>query len=164
MKTIAIETVEVPSTVDEAYRLVRNHFAKPDAVLGKSECGTKCQYKTQTNGAKCAVGCLVPDDLYTRDMEGRNWGNLIEWADNGGSEYPKLSAFILGLADTPEVARFLAIAQKLHDICASDAADFIRLLDAAYLSFLIPDDDAINLEVERRGREGADYGPIYIVG
>lgn len=37
---------------------------------------TKCVYRG-AGGRKCAAGCLIADDEYKPDMEGRLWGELI---------------------------------------------------------------------------------------
>ena len=46
-----------------------------------------CVYRGP-NGTKCAVGCLIPDGLYSKDMEGKcgydvvesiGWGHLSEY-------------------------------------------------------------------------------------
>ena len=41
----------------------------PDAM-------TRCAYRG-ADGAKCAVGCLIPDELYTRDLEGHGVGSDV---------------------------------------------------------------------------------------
>jgi hypothetical protein len=35
-----------------------------------------CLYRTPT-GNSCAVGCLIPDDMYSEDMEGKSVGQLL---------------------------------------------------------------------------------------
>ncbi len=34
-----------------------------------------CTYRNG-EGLKCAAGCLIPDHLYSKDLEGRGWGRL----------------------------------------------------------------------------------------
>lgn len=54
----------------------------------------------------CAVGCLIPDDLYSPKMEGIWVGRLVE-------EFPELKKFIPNLA----LARSL---QSVHDVYDCD--------------------------------------------
>lgn len=42
----------------------------------KARVGTTCMYKTP-EGLKCAVGCLIPDELYSQDIEGKPADYLI---------------------------------------------------------------------------------------
>lgn len=37
-----------------------------------------CQYHG-TEGRMCAAGCLMADDEYNSDWEGRSWGALVDW-------------------------------------------------------------------------------------
>ena len=39
--------------------------------------GIRCAYRTE-EGLKCAVGVLIPDDIYDREMEGRAVRKLVE--------------------------------------------------------------------------------------
>ena len=36
----------------------------------------RCLYRTHT-GLKCAIGCLIPDDIYDIDMENNSAGHLL---------------------------------------------------------------------------------------
>ena len=38
-------------------------------------CGIGCAYRGE-GGLKCAAGCLIPDEEYSPEMEGRNWHTL----------------------------------------------------------------------------------------
>lgn len=64
-----------------------------------------CVYRAP-NGDRCAVGCLIPDDLYSPDMEGL--GVLILAA-----KVPKFLAMFTGKPDT--ALRLLGRLQVVHD-------------------------------------------------
>lgn len=55
-------------------------------------------------GMMCAIGCLIPDDLYSPKMEGI-------WVERLVAYFPELKKFIpdLALADR---------LQRIHDVCA----------------------------------------------
>jgi hypothetical protein len=124
----------------EAYISIRGYFSRPEAILARDE-GDNCVYRT-SEGDKCAVGCLIPEDLYFAfehedsepDIDGHYnalEGNSVETllgflSEDGRIEAQKLHAL---LDDNPRKVEFLSAAQKLHDTVANDAADFVRLLD-----------------------------------
>jgi hypothetical protein len=64
-----------------------------------------CLYRGP-NGAKCAIGCLIPDTLYTSDIEGTGIREFIN---------PELKNF-LGLS-VPARIEFLEELQYTHDHC-----------------------------------------------
>lgn len=64
-----------------------------------------CLYRTHT-GLKCAIGCLIPDDIYDPDMENQSAGHLLtRWTIPGlhhqGYDHP--------------LATFLNKLQTIHD-------------------------------------------------
>lgn len=65
---------------------------------------SRCLYRSQ-EGMMCAIGCLIPDDLYSPNMEGI-------WVERLVAYFPELEKFIpdLALADR---------LQSIHDVCAS---------------------------------------------
>lgn len=64
--------------------------------------GAACAYRGQ-NGSKCAVGCLIPDELYSPDMEDKRIFAIIEL-------YPEIKTLF---ADVDGF--FLAKIQEIHD-------------------------------------------------
>ena len=46
------------------------------ATVMDSDDAELCRYRGD-GGTKCAIGCLIPDELYRPKMEGRNIGSLI---------------------------------------------------------------------------------------
>lgn len=53
----------------------RKALANPN--LASNKVTNACCYRSP-NGDKCAAGCLIPDDLYHRNMEGMAIDSLIE--------------------------------------------------------------------------------------
>lgn len=59
-------------TAQEVYNIVRDHLLTQNKKSKKDIDGRQvCAYKGE-NGLSCAVGCLIPDDVYTRNMEGKS--------------------------------------------------------------------------------------------
>ena len=98
-----------------AYENIRAYFSREGAVLAKSEQGF-CSYRT-TEGNKCAVGALIPDEMYVSDMECGMVYDLLE-------EFPIVKDYLRGVDES-----FLIKAQSLHDHDASDAPNFVARLD-----------------------------------
>ena len=69
---------------------------------------TRCQYRGE-DGAKCAVGWLIPDDLYHPHMEGKSVLRLF-------ADHPELQEEPLFKA-WPK--RFLCELQEVHDEAAT---------------------------------------------
>jgi len=65
--------------------------------------GMVCAYRGG-NGTKCAIGILIPDDIYSRDMEGMSFHKLCQRYDV--------------VADLPEIQAIKQVGevlQQLHD-------------------------------------------------
>ena len=69
----------------------------------------QCQYRGP-GGTKCAVGCLIPDEAYSRDMEGWPVENVVVSFGNNSAE-PR-PGFPVWLEDN---ASLLACLQAVHD-------------------------------------------------
>jgi hypothetical protein len=135
--------VTTTTTVQEAYEAIRAHFSRPDAELARyrDDDGTmQCKYRTKS-GAKCAIGCLISDELYNKlaressfklDKDfGRVEGiqNELKWRfDKGENGNLKELAGIIGYDDLPRF-KFLKDAQTEHDMNADNVPMFIELLD-----------------------------------
>lgn len=105
-------------TTQEAYEAIREYFSRPDAVLARDEYGD-CLYRTP-EGNKCAVGCLIPDEVYTPDMEGVGIDSLL---DCGERPVRPLCQTLAGVD-----RHFLSAAQESHD-GAEDVESFLADLD-----------------------------------
>jgi len=126
----------------EAYEAVRAYFSRPGAELARSgERGpdSECKYRDE-EGRKCAVGCLISDELYDKlndesglflDDFGRVEGvqhELEKRFEKGENGNLKELAGIIGYDDRPRFL-FLASAQSAHDMEADDASHLVVLLD-----------------------------------
>jgi hypothetical protein len=61
-----------------------------------------CAYRGQ-DGTSCAIGCLIPDEIYTPNMEGWNLIHIM-------GEWPEVASLFEG-SDT----NFLQSLQSVHD-------------------------------------------------
>lgn len=84
----------------EIFNRVYTHLLKQNQASKGSD--DRCKYKSD-NGLKCAIGCLIPDDIYDPKMEGMS----IEFIYDS---YPKMKKLNLGR----EIS-FLSGLQKIHD-------------------------------------------------
>ena len=57
---------------DKVYRHLITQGAR---ALENDEPGAVCQYRAP-DGKRCAIGCLIPDEMYHPKIEGRSSGNL----------------------------------------------------------------------------------------
>jgi hypothetical protein len=62
-----------------------------------------CAYRGE-DGTKCAIGILIPDDIYSFDMEGKNFRQLCQ-QHNAVANLPEIQAIM-------EVGE---VMQQLHD-------------------------------------------------
>ena len=60
--------------IQEIYDTIMKHLRDQNE---KAEDNTGCLYHT-SDGLKCAVGCLIPDEFYNIDMEGYTLAGLME--------------------------------------------------------------------------------------
>lgn len=127
--------------VTEAYDGIRAWFTRPDAVYGfelypeeiESYTGSAghCVYragKDPSSQVRCAVGCLIPDEVYRP-----------EWDECGGSSFIDIDELARLLEMDQDAVRFLRNAQHEHDDCARDGAPmpvFIEALDKLYEGYV----------------------------
>jgi hypothetical protein len=113
-------------TVEQVYKYQREYFSRPGAVLAKE--GSTCMYRVGYNadGPGCAVGCMIPNELYHdhyEDCEGQAsdeiWHLLVEDGIITGNE---------------EIQKWISTTQALHDDDTTlDATHFVKQLDNAWL-------------------------------
>ncbi len=72
----------------------------------KALCAGNCVYRGP-NGTKCAMGALIPDELYAERMEGMSAGMVLE-------SYPELEK-LLGGDRASDNGRLLTALQETHD-------------------------------------------------
>jgi hypothetical protein len=87
-------------TQQEIFDIVARHLLTQNA---KAHRGDKCVYRAE-DGKKCAIGCLIPDDVYSPDMEGQSILSLLE-----SDVWTKKLPFSL------DDAEFLGYLQAIHD-------------------------------------------------
>jgi hypothetical protein len=94
-----------------AYDKIKRYFSKPGAVIAahwdEDEGTDKCDY-LGPDGAKCAIGCLIPAKLYTSDIEGKDGGMALAVLEQRN---PSLFERTFGGIDRG----FLDEAQLAHD-------------------------------------------------
>lgn len=97
------------------YETVRAHLAVQGrrAVIIKEDGKPVCAYRTP-EGRKCAIGCLIPDELYDADMESRGAVSVLKL-------FPKVAQH-LGVADHKDEGFLLAL-QCAHDYSFKPGAD-----------------------------------------
>lgn len=69
---ITLKTLHL-ATAQEVFDQVKTHLL---TQMERAVDFNSCKYRTH-NGLKCAAGCLIADDEYTMDMEGRTWISLV---------------------------------------------------------------------------------------
>lgn len=74
-----------------------------------------CMYRGP-NGTKCAVGCLIPDEIYSREMEGRNFQFLVLATDLFDSiPWLKDAKKTNSIEEVEDYLRLIQILQRVHD-------------------------------------------------
>lgn len=117
-------------TTQEAYERIRAHFSREGAVLGKGVLADGSQFEDgptmacvyRANGdpkseVRCAFGVLIPDEMYSVDMEDTISGYIL-------GKWKELAKHLEEVSPL-----FISNAQSLHDHAADDARHFVTLLD-----------------------------------
>lgn len=92
---------------------VKEYFSRPGAVLAQfpdpeAARGKRCVYRGDNDPhspVRCAVGCLIPDELYRSEMEDKTADAVLD-------SYPELTRRLFG---TVTVRSFLSAIQTRHD-------------------------------------------------
>lgn len=141
-----VMTPPVPANAQEAYEFIRAFFIKQgDFAYEQRDAddvsqGGNCCYRTE-DGRKCAAGCLIPDDLYDKEIEYDQRldivGGFIEgkFVDQVINYHERLRAIFNGEDQVGrDKLRFIATCQEIHDSEARDddgsIEGFIKRLDA----------------------------------
>ena len=64
------------STQQNIFDHVWDYFLTDKNDFGWNEAGGLCEYRTP-DGAKCAIGCMIPDEYYDKNMEGNTASELF---------------------------------------------------------------------------------------
>jgi hypothetical protein len=77
-------------TAQEIFDTVVAHLRK-QGCKSLSYDGRTCQYRGEA-GRMCAAGCLIPDDMYTPDLECKTWSHIELKAirEHVGEEHTRL--------------------------------------------------------------------------
>ena len=91
---------EMLTTDEGVFEFVKQHLITQGQ---KSESSTSCYYK-QSNGLRCAIGCLIEDEFYNENLEFKN-----------GDDPMVLSAIQKSLPNWKINKGMLIKLQELHD-------------------------------------------------
>ena len=111
---------KIDITIDEAYEKIKAYFSRKGAKLSRGgHEGIGCFYRHPEDGRACAVGCLIPDELYDPEIEGDMANMLFE---KGVFKQDQNLEYFLSLVqeahdDAPNVEEFLAELDKVKDFC-----------------------------------------------
>ena len=92
-------------TAQDAYEGIHAYFSQPDAQLARGSDGN-CYYRSPL-GRRCAVGCLIPDEIYEDSFETQSFVSL--WVHN------KEIRNLFPGDQSSRLFNFLVEAQNLHD-------------------------------------------------
>lgn len=90
----------------ETFDTVKRHLLTQNRK-GSNSLG-RCKYRG-TGGTKCAVGALIPDQLYKKAMDGASAGGIYALVECFPEMYLALDI------ERPEDIRFLCDLQNIHD-------------------------------------------------
>ena len=93
-------------TLQETFDHVVRHLAKQGGPALNRD--GACMYRGP-NGTKCAIGCVIPEHLYTPDIEHQRVHNILR----GDCGKPELRAAILRHGE--EMPNLLDALQQAHD-------------------------------------------------
>lgn len=105
-------------TTQEAYEAIREFFSRPEATLAWDEGLGECVYRgggEPDSPIRCAFGCILPDDLYSPNMEGTSV--IILKDSEPGSMWKPVLRHFEGVN-----LKFLERAQHAHDSLAQETA------------------------------------------
>jgi len=136
----------------EIYEAQREYFSRPGAVLAKTLAthgdhlsSQSCRYRLDPEDPTspgCAVGCLIPNELYDEAMDNLGDGTSV---DELLITYPSLfhNHILEGLRgdEFEEALEWLRATQKLHDVGAVNAKNFVAHLDkrAREIGLIVPE-------------------------
>ena len=126
-------------TTQEAFDTVVRHLhtqGKRSIVKNRRSSGDECRYRTD-DGLKCAIGCLIPDEVYSFQYEGLGFSALFETALNSHVE-PLLNT-LLPLRVFKEFTTLGSILQMAHDKYQHWDDDGFNKEGVQYLRFIAHD-------------------------
>ncbi len=94
----------------EIFNTVAEHLLTQGRQAKKAD-NSSCVYRS-TNGDKCAIGCLIPDDRYSPKLENNTALTLHTRIYTNGLSYLEQA---LGYSINAKDAIFLRDLQRIHD-------------------------------------------------
>lgn len=101
-------------TKQETFDIVARHLltqGRKAQEPATTEVGPRCRYRA-TDGARCAVGCLLGDDVYSPEMEGGSLEAVELYPDDAGDDDRMVTDTIKALGHDFDLCLSL---QRLHD-------------------------------------------------
>jgi hypothetical protein len=107
---ITLKTLE-QATVQEVFNQVAEHLLTQNKQSeGEHNNGLTCMYRSP-DGLKCAAGCLIGDDEYSREWERRSWGFVSRVG--GVTKHIDLISSLQSIHDSYEPSQWLAHLKEL---------------------------------------------------
>lgn len=103
---------KLPSA-QEIFNLVANHLFTQGRPARQDD--GRCRYRMES-GLRCAVGALIPDELYKEEFEGAGAYRLVDWL------------YALEIADWREHKDLLDHLQNIHDECNQTTVGAFNLI------------------------------------
>lgn len=103
-------------TKREIFDKVKTHLlTQKEKAVNKYVEGAPCMYRTP-EGLSCAVGCLIPEDLYDKSIEGIAVFSLIHEVDTANRElFNNILTTILGEDSYQDKLGLCNLLQYIHD-------------------------------------------------
>ncbi len=102
--------------MQEVFTTVRDHLLKQ---MAQAKCDSRCRY-LDDEGMKCAVGCLIKPEHYTRSMEGVGISTMMALLDRANA--PESAKYLwnalvasLGYEPDGDMLKLMRQLQYLHD-------------------------------------------------
>lgn len=103
---------KLPSA-QEVFDLVANHLFTQGRPARQDD--GRCRYRMES-GLRCAIGALIPDELYKEEFEGAGAYRLIG------------NLYALEIADWREHKELLDLLQNIHDECSQTTVGAFNLI------------------------------------
>lgn len=115
--------IDIPNDEQLVFDTVAEHLLKQGKQsLGDITDVNACMYRNN-EGLKCAAGCLIPDDQYTPDIEGKSWSSLVR-ENKVSSNCSQLIDDLQCLHDVYDPKDWLS---ELHEIAKNKNLDTSKL-------------------------------------
>ena len=102
----------------QAFTIVARHLLAQNSASVDTG-GDNCLYRG-TDNKKCAIGCLIPDELYTRDMEGMTVKSLLTKFSTLGQLFKDLSpSMLVDLQDIHDYRQVESWKTELQKLAAT---------------------------------------------